>query len=795
MNKEKIEIVDLIYPSNFLSVVEVLEKLDYFKELYIDYDSKSIVVESEEVLSKYQKDFLVKILVTNYSEENNKLHKLSSIMKKDYTLDDDDDDDDEDHDHHHEHDEIVSEVSKRIIVKHENKLSEYVLKSNTLKKKHHHHGHEEDECHDEECECGHHHHHHHDDECGCGHHHGIEDDDEEEEVSKVNIVLGIIGLTIFIVFVVLHFTIDTNWLIFGFIVSYILIGYDIVWGSIIGIIHGNIFNENLLMVIASVGAMCINEPIEGIMVITLYKIGEFLQDRATDRSKESIKELIELKHDTVTLSTGETKDVKDVNVGDIISIRVGESIPLDGVIKAGSTDVDMKALTGESAPVYLNEGSEILSGSINLSRVIEVEVTKKDSDSTISKVMNLVEEASKQKSKREAFISKFAKIYTPIVLLIALAVFFIEYFAFKQPIRTVLNGVFSILVISCPCALVISIPLSYFAGIGRCSSLGILVKGGTYLDVLNKTGYYIFDKTGTITKGNFKVSEVYPENGFTKEKVLELIALVEQFSNHPIAQSIQDAVGDVNYDIDVEVEEIGGQGLKLIRDGKVMLVGNKELMSSNNISYKEPNNIGTIIYLAIDGVFYGSVLIVDEIKEESKELIEFLNVKNETVMLTGDTSSVAQYVGNKVNVKHIEAELLPKNKYSYIKELLSQGKNVIYVGDGINDTPALKLASCGIAMGANGSDSAKECADIVIADDDVSKVKDAIKVAKFTNFIVLENIIFALAVKVIALAIGIWGILDNYAMLLAIFADVGVCLLVVLNSMRILRYKVNKPKK
>ena len=475
MNKEKIEIVDLIYPSNFLSVVEGLEKLDYFKELYIDYDSKSIVVESEEVLSKYQKDLLVKILVTNYSEKNNKLHKLSSIMKKDYTLDDDDDDDDddEDHDHHYEHDEIVSEVSKRIIVKHENKLSEYVLKSNTLKKKHHH-DHEEDECHDEECECGHHHHHyhhHHDDECGCGHHHGIEDDDDEEEVSKVNIVLGIIGLAIFIVFVVLHFTIDTNWLIFGFIVSYILIGYDIVWGSIIGIIHGNIFNENLLMVIASVGAMCINEPIEGIMVITLYKIGEFLQDRATDRSKESIKELIELKHDTVTLSTGETKDVKDVNVGDIISIRVGESIPLDGVIKAGSTDVDMKALTGESAPVYLNEGSEILSGSINLSRVIEVEVTKKDSDSTISKVMNLVEEASKQKSKREAFISKFAKIYTPIVLLIALAVFFIEFFAFKQPIRTVLNGVFSILVISCPCALVISIPLSYFAGIGRCSSL------------------------------------------------------------------------------------------------------------------------------------------------------------------------------------------------------------------------------------------------------------------------------------------------------------------------------------
>ena len=792
MSREKIVIENLNYPSNLLGVIENLEKLDYFKEIYIDYDNSWVIVESEQNISNYQKELIIRSLSVN-DDSNQKLKHLSNVLKKDYK---------DEEDHHHEEHEIISEYNKRIVVKHDNKLSEYLLKSNIIREKHnhdeedehnheeHHHNHEHHH-EDETCECGHHHHD--GDACGCGHHHGIEDH-EEEEISKTGLIINLIGLAIFITFVILRIVNNNPYYLIGFCVSYVLIGYDILWGSIKGIIHGNIFNENLLMVIASIGAIAINEPIEGIMVITLYKIGEFLQDKATDRSKESIKGLIELKANNVTLTSGEVKDVKDVNVGDIISIRVGELIPLDGVIKTGSTDVDMKALTGESEPVYLNEGSEILSGSINLSKVIEVEVTKKDNESTISKVLNLVEEASKQKSKREAFITKFAKIYTPIVLLIALIAGLLEFFVFKIDGRTVLNNVFTLLVISCPCALVISIPLSYFAGIGRSSSLGILVKGGTYLDVLNKNGCYVFDKTGTITKGNFKVSDVYPEAGYNKEEILEFIALAEQFSNHPIAQSIHDAVGDVKLDFDVEVEEIGGQGLKVIRDNKVMLVGNKELMNSYNIKYNEPENIGTIVYLAVDGAFYGSVVIVDEIKEESKELIEFLNKNNETYMLTGDTSNVAKYVGEEVGIKHIESELLPKEKYAFIQKLLNEGKTVIYVGDGINDTPALKLASCGIAMGAGGSDSAKECADIVIVDDNIYKVKEAINVAKFTNKIVLENIIFALFVKVLALVIGIWGILDNYAMIIAIFADVGVCLLVVLNSLRILKHKVNKKK-
>ena len=820
MSRQKIEISTLNYPDNILDVVERLEKLDFFKEIYLDYDKNSIIVDSEVNLSKYQKDLIIYSLSYNEEEDKQEFNHLRNIVKREHThFGDDEDEEDHDHDHdeededehehhhhhdeedehehhhhdeddeheHHHHDEVVTVVSKRIVVKYQDKLNEYLIKSNIVKEKHHEHHH-----HDDECECGHHHHD--GDACGCGHHHGIEDD-EEEETNKVTLILNIIGLVIFVVMTILHFATDLKYLLIGFIVSYGLIAYDIIWNSIKGIIHGQVFNENFLMVIASLGALCINEPIEGIMVITLYKVGEFLQDKATDRSKKSIKSLMELKQDTVTLSNGEVKDIEDVNVGDVISVRVGERIPLDGIIKSGSTDVDMKALTGESAPVYLNEGSEILSGSINLSKVIEVEVTKKDHDSTISKVMNLVEEATKQKSDREAFITKFAKVYTPIVLVIALLTGLIEGFVFKVPVKDVLNNVFSILVISCPCALVISIPLAYFAGIGRSSSLGILVRGGTYLDVLNKNGYYIFDKTGTITKGNFKVSDVYPEDGYTKEQVLELIALVEQFSNHPIAQSIQDAVGDFNYDIDVEVEEIGGQGLKVIRDNQVILVGNKELMNSNNIKYNIPSNIGTILYLAIDGVFYGSVVIVDEIKEESKELIEYLNANNETVMLTGDTGDVAKYVGEQVKIKHVEAELLPKQKFAYIKDLLNNGKTVIYVGDGINDSPSLKLASVGIAMGAAGSDSAKECADIIIVDDDISKVKDAINVAKFTNKIVIENITFALLVKVVALVLGIWGILGNYAMLLAIFADVGVCLLVVLNTMRILKHKVRKNKK
>lgn len=591
-----------------------------------------------------------------------------------------------------------------------------------------------------------------------------------------------------------------------FIPAYFMLSYDLIYKSIYGIIHGDVFNESLLMVVASLGALCLsffgeNEFVESCAVILLYKIGEYFQDKATDKSKNAIKDLIEMKKDTVTLKDGTVKSVKEVKVGEIITIKVGEQIPLDGIIAQGETNVDTKALTGESVPIFAGTGEEILSGSINLTKVIDVEVTKVDSESTMSKVLKLVEDATNQKSKSEQFITKFARIYTPAILAIALVIAIVESITgLGVPEGTnfvvgALTNVFSILVISCPCALVISIPLGYFAGIGRFSSNGILVRGGNFIEALTDTKTFVFDKTGTITKGNFKVNKIYPANGHSEEEVLALIAQAEQFSMHPIANSIQEAYKKEIQKLDnASVEEIGGAGLKVLIDGKTILVGNNVLMNSYNINYIENKEIGTILYLSVNQEFFGSIVIRDEIKEKSYDLFKYLNKKGyKTIMLTGDNEEVAKYVANELGISEVKAKILPQEKYNNLEKIISQTNNkVCYVGDGINDTPSLKRADIGIAMGGAGSDSAKECADVVIMNDDISKIADAIEISKYTRKIIVENIVFALGMKLIALIVSMIGILGNYAMVLALFADVGVCIIAILNVLRILKFKNKK---
>ena len=592
-----------------------------------------------------------------------------------------------------------------------------------------------------------------------------------------------------------------------FIPAYLCIAYDIIYKSFIGIIHKDIFNESFLMVVASLGALCLsffgeNEFMESCSVILLYKLGEHLQARATDRSKRAIKELIEMKRDSVTLKDGTVKSVKEVKVGEIITIKAGELVPLDGIISSGETNIDKKALTGESMPIYANVGEEILSGSINLTKVIDVEVTKIDEESTMSKVLKLVEDASNQKSKSEEFITKFARIYTPVILLLALIILVVEIITgFGIPtgmgrVTGALTNMFSILVISCPCALVISIPLGYFAGIGRFSKSGILVKGGNYIEALANADTFIFDKTGTITKGNFKVDKIITANGHSEEEVLRIVATCEQFSMHPIANAINEAYNKEKKMLEnASIEEFGGAGIRVSVENKVALIGNENLMNKFNIKFEKINEVGTVLYLAVNNEYYGCILLKDEIRKEAYDLFKYLNKKNKrNIMLTGDNEDVAKSVCDKLEIKEYKARILPQDKYNYIDSLINENNGkVVYIGDGINDAPSLRRADVGIAMGGIGSDSAKQCADVIIMKDDILKVKSAIEISKYTKKIILENIIIALFFKILALVISMLGILSSYAMIIALFADVGVCIIDILNVLRILKYK-NKKK-
>ena len=809
--KKHLHVNELDCPKCAEIIIENLEAFDFIQEVNINYDTKDIIITSNEELNEEETQMILKACLLEGHCADHSFNHLQDVVTEEYHFEDIDCancaakveralNKDED---------IINAkvnfINKKIIITHMNNVEVYDVVSKIVGRVEH--GAtiskiDEDDDHDHE-----HHPHHHHHECGCDEC-SMDHDHEHEELNIIKnkklkkiirLILLIIGVICFLTAHILEqFDVEGTEVlrIVLALIGYVFIGYDIIIKAILSIIHGDIFNENTLMLLASVGALSIKEFFEGTMVLLLYKIGEFFQDKATENSKNAIKQLMEIKVDTVMLSNGVVKNVKEVNVGEIISIRVGERIPLDGVVKTGDTSLDMKTLTGESMPTYVSEGEEILSGSINLSKVIEVEVTKKDSESTLTKVRKLVEEANNKKSKTEQFITKFARIYTPVILLIAVVIFLVQFLIVKENIVDTLNNVFTILVISCPCALVISIPLAYFAGIGACSANGILVKGGNYLEALNKAKYFAFDKTGTITKGNFKVSEVNPLNGMSKDEMIEIVAKAEQYSLHPIAKSIEECYGKPLEDENLLAEEYSGAGIKVKIDYKVVLVGNENLMNQFNIEFSKADAIGTILYLAIDNLYYGYIVISDEIKPESKDVITALNVKGIiTIMLTGDKEEVAENIAGKASFKEFKAKLLPEAKYNYLKELKenADGK-VIYVGDGINDAPSLTLADVGIAMGGVGSDSAKECADIVIMNDDLNKINRAMDISKFTRKIIIENVTFILLIKVAALLVGAIPALSlgKFGMIFAIFADVGVCLLAILNVLRIMKFKKHK---
>lgn len=761
-----------------MEIVEKLEKLNYFQEVHINYDTKDITIVSKNDLSQSQVDMMVESIVSNNHCHNHQFLNLQNTITEEFNFTDIDCPNCaakvERALNKNEQiiDAKVNFMNKKIIITHLNNVEVYAIVSKIVSTV------EKGAC--------------------------VIPVTEKSEAKttkrkvKVSRVLLLIGLVLYVGAILLKFLYADNWYVYSvFVVSYLLISYDIIYKSFYGFFHGDIFNENLLMVIASLGALIIREPIEAIMVIILYKIGEHFQDLATEKSKKAIQGLLDVRSNEVMLKNGTVRNIKDVEVGEIITIKAGERIPLDGVIKQGQTEVDMKTLTGESIPVALEEGSEILSGSVNLTKVIDIEVTKKDNESTISKVLKLVEDASNQKSKTEEFITKFARIYTPAILAFAILLGLFQGFILHIPALETINNVLIILVIACPCALIISIPLGYFAGIGRASADGILVKGGNYLEALTKAKIFVFDKTGTITKGNFKVTAVKPMNGFTEEELLKVVAGAEQYSLHPIAKSIQEAYGkEVQNTTTPQVEEISGAGLKVLINKQQVLVGNDKLMTKFKITYPEILSVGTILHVAIDGKYAGYITINDEIKEQSPSLIASLKARgHKTIMLSGDKTAVASEVGIAVGIDEVRAELLPSGKYDALKDIIKDKKgNVVYVGDGINDTPSLKLADVGIAMGGVGSDSAKECADLVIMNDDLNKIVDAITIAKHTRRIVIENIIFALIVKVTAVILGATGILGSYGMLVGVFADVGVCLLAILNVLRITKMRIKTKK-
>lgn len=692
------------------------------------------------------------------------------------------------------------------------------------KTEHHVHEHEHTcDCNHEHCHehnCDSHHNHHHED-CKCCHTHDPSRPCESKKNNKENTrdfvkkLMFILGSSMFGVATII--LIIGNKEIMGifrlepllkgyayliplfttYIISYILLSYDLIYKSVYGLLHKDYFNESLLMVIASLGAIVLSfigdiELFEACAVVLLYKIGESLQNKATEKSKNAIKGLVDIEIDNITLKDGGIKKIDEVKIGEIIVVKVGEKIPLDGNVYFGSSTLDMKVLTGESEPVYVNVGDEVLSGSLNLTNVIEIKVAKENSESTVSKVKRIIEEANSKKSKSEEFITKFARIYTPIILIIALIALIVQ-LLLKVQIQEALNNVFAILVISCPCSLVISIPLGYFAAIGCASKNGILVKGGNYLESLTNVEKIIFDKTGTITKGEFEIVEIVP-NKITKEELLKVAAMVESYSNHPIATSIKKAY-HFNFNLEnAIIEEIAGNGLKMEMDNQVYLVGNDRLMIQNGIQYILNDSIGSIIYVSKDREFLGSIVLRDQIKPDSKRVISKLKEKGiSSLILTGDKKKFGEFVGKEVGIDEVYSELLPQDKYQVVDELIKgKKKNIVYIGDGINDTPSLRRADVGIALGGIGSDLAKETADVVIMNDDIYKIIDVINISKYTKKIIVQNVVFILLTKLLAMAISMSGLLSSYAMLLAIFADVGVCLLCILNSLRILTFKTKK---
>lgn len=617
--------------------------------------------------------------------------------------------------------------------------------------------------------------------------------DKEKINKEINLVfLDVIGI---IVFLMAYFIpgIKFNLKIGMYIVSYALIGFDIFKKAIKHLFRKDMFDENLLMTIATIGALCIGEYIEGVAVLLLYKIGEYLQDKAVDTSKEKIKNAIDIRAkyaNVIKNGKVEKVDPETLKIGDIVVVKNGEKIPTDGVISKGNTRLDTSSLTGESIPKDVGENDEVLSGMINLGEVIEIKVTKAFEDSTASKILDLIENARESKSKTENFITKFSKIYTPTVIVIAILIAMSFPSIFGIGFADSLNRALIFLVVSCPCALVISVPLGFFVGMGSCSKKGILIKGSNYLDALSSVDTVAFDKTGTLTKGVFKITKINNKSDMSDDEILEYLALCESYSNHYIAKSILTSYGkEIDKERIKEHSEIAGHGIKAVIDGKEVLAGNKSLMDSQNIKVDVEDTVGTVIYIAIDKKYSGNVVLSDELKDNVLELSNNLKricgIKN-TVLLTGDKENVARKVAEEIKFNNVYGELLPQDKVEIV-EKLKQGtkKKVAFVGDGINDSPVLASADVGISMG-NGSDIAIDTSDIVLMTDEPHKLVECIKISKKTKSVVIQNIVFALSIKVIVLVLSAMGISTMWE---AIFADVGVSLLAIFNSIRIFKIK------
>ena len=623
----------------------------------------------------------------------------------------------------------------------------------------------------------------------CEHHHHKHEEENNERIILSRIVLAILLFITAMLFT--HSTI-LKCTVLG--MAYLIAGYDIIFKALKNIIKGQVFDENFLMGIATLGAIGIKEYPEAVMVMVLYQIGEYLQDKAVEKSQNSITELMDIRPDYANIKkNGDLTKISPykVKIGDTIIVKTGEKIPLDGIIIDGTATLDTSALTGESRPREVKIGDEAISGCINTNGLLKIRVTKEYGQSTVSKILDLVENASSKKTKTENFITKFAKIYTPVVVLAALFLAILPPLIFGSNFSVWINRALTFLVISCPCALVISVPLGFFAGIGGASKCGILVKGSSYLELLSKPETIVFDKTGTLTQGCFKVVKIAQQEDTTKEELLELTAYAESYSNHPIALSIKKAYDKyIDKNRISEISEIAGNGVRAEINGCSILVGNENLLKNHNISYQKANETGTIVYTAKNSKFLGYIVISDKLKEDAqKAIIELKKLKLQTVMLTGDTEESGLTVAKELNIDKAYTQLLPIDKVDKIEDIIEQktkNKSVIFVGDGINDAPVLTRADVGIAMGGLGSDAAIEAADVVIMDDKPTKVATAIKIAKQTLTIVKENIAFALGIKVLFLILGAFGFVTMWG---AVFADVGVTLIAVLNSLRALKIK------
>ncbi len=588
--------------------------------------------------------------------------------------------------------------------------------------------------------------------------------------------------------------------IVAYLIPYLIIGYDILKKAFLGIIHGEVFDENFLMAIATVGAMVLGEYKEASAVMLFYQVGELFQSYAVGKSRKNITALMDIRPDYANIEKDgklEQVDPDDVQIGTVIVVQPGEKVPIDGKVVEGASSLNTSALTGESVPREVHVGDEIISGCVNLNGLIKIETTKEFGESTVSKILDLVENSSMKKSRSENFITRFAKYYTPAVCIAALAL------AVLPPLVNIIMGnpaawskwiirALTTLVISCPCALVISIPLSFFGGIGGASAKGILVKGSNYLEALSYTKYVVCDKTGTLTKGVFQVTEIHPVSGMSEADLLEKAALVESYSNHPISKSLKEAYGrEIDNNRVTDAKEISGHGVSAVVDGHEVAAGNVKLMKKMNIEAAVPSSVGTEIHVAVDGRYAGYILISDVVKPNAKEAISGLKAAGveKVVMLTGDARKVADAVGRELGVDEVRSELLPGDKVDEVEKLIAakgEKEKLAFVGDGINDAPVLSRADIGIAMGALGSDAAIEAADIVLMDDDPAKIATAMKISKKTLRIVHQNIVFALAIKFACLALGAVGFVNMWW---AIFADVGVMILAVLNATRALSFK------